>query len=469
MTRERLFEWMEKGSKVIVSEDRMSADLLLCPPPVGGEYSLDMVLQMLAGKRIAGGILKEKILGMLQRKAYFTRITVASGTPAVDGKDGSFEYFFDTEVNNKPKILPDGSADYRTMAHIPTVSAGSVIARYIPAGKGEEGKDLYGNVLPARQGRELPELKGKGFSVSGDRQAYTASISGKIIMENGKITIQDFLEVKEDVDLLTGDIHFDGDILIHGNVNGGRKVDAGGSLVVEGHVESCELSAGGDIILAHGMQGGGKGIISSKGSVSGRFFEQAEITAGGNVSANSILNCNVKAGGDIEIAGRQGAIVGGRVFAGRSIQASTVGNVSEVQTELAVGDGEGLAKRLRQLDQEYGKLKEQMDRTKYVLQRILERRDASKEKEPPLDIRMQMIQVTRLKIMLDSKMNAINQEKEDIMVELAMMEEARITIRQSAYPGTRVYMDGAFYQVKEVLNKITLRKKEDGIKIYSNR
>lgn len=468
MTSTQLFEWLEKGSKVMVSEDRMSAELFLCPPPGKEKYDVDMVRRILASRQITTGISEETITEMLEQKEYYTKVVVASGTPAQDGRDGSFEYFFDTETEKKPKILPDGSVDYRTMAHIPTVSAGSVIARYTPAGEGKDGVDLYGNVLAARKGKELPELKGRGFSVSEDRRTYTAEVSGKIVMENRRITIQNFLEVKDDVDVLTGDICFDGDILVHGNVNGGRRVQAGGNLTVEGHVESCELSAGGDIVLTHGMQGGGRGIVSCKGSVSGKFFEQTEITAGKNVSANSILNCSVKAGGDIEVSGRQGAIIGGSVFAGHSIQASTVGNISEVQTELTAGDSGELERQLKQLEQEYEKLQEQMDKTGFVLRRIMERKEAEKGPEPSLEIRMQVIQITRLKITLDSKINTNSQERKNILEKLTMAEDARITIRQSAYPGTRICMNGAYYQVKEVISSLTFRKREDGIRLYSN-
>lgn len=466
MTNEYLFEWMKKGSKVIVSEDYMSADLFLCPPPGRERYNLDMILQMLREKRVFSGILEDKILGILKHKAYYTRITVAEGTPAVDGRDGSYEYFFDTKTEKKPKILPDGSVDYRTMAHIPTVSEGSIIARYTPAEKGKEGKNLSGKTIPARAGKELLELKGQGFVISEDKQIYTALLSGKIVMENGRISIQNFLEVKEDVDLLTGDIHFDGDVLIHGNVNGGRKVYAGGNLTIEGHIEACELSAGGDVVLTRGMQGGGRGIVSSGGSVSGRFFEQAEITAKGNVSANSILNCNIKAGGNIEIAGRQGAIIGGRVSAQGFIQASTVGNMSEVQTELAAGDKDDLLCDLRRLEQEYEKLQEQMKKTRYALQHILERKNALKDKETPLDIRMQILQVTRLKVVLDNRLNIVSREKEEAAGRVAAAGEAKITIRQTIYSGTRIYIDGAFYQVKETLKRVTLRKQDGIVKVY---
>lgn len=463
MTSTKLYEWLGNGSKVIVSNDRMKAELYLCPPPENETYSVDMICHFLEANQIKNGISERAIEGLLQRKEYSSRVLVASGTPAQDGKDGRYEYFFETETNKKPKLMPDGSVDYRTMAGIPTVSEGSEIAHYYPADEGADGIDLYGNVVRAKKGKDSPQLKGKGFTVSEDKQSYIALMSGKIVMENGRISVQNFLEIKEDIDALTGDISFDGDVLIHGNVNGGRRVQAGGNLTIEGHVESCELTAGGDIMLTHGMQGGGRGVISCKGSVSGKFFEQVEITAGGNVSANSILSCNVRAGGDIEVAGRHGAIIGGRVLSGHFIQAATVGNASEVQTELVAGESGELEEKIRRLELESEDLQRQMDKTKMILQRL------TMQKEPAsLEVRMQAMQLTRLKITLDSKLKINSQERKELLEKLALAEEAKIVVHRNVNRGTTITMNGESFLVKDMIYKATFRKTEEGIKYYNN-
>ncbi|MDE7300236.1 MAG: FapA family protein, partial [Lachnospiraceae bacterium] len=358
-----LAEWIDNGSRLLVSDDLMQAELYLCPPPAKQEYTLELLQDYLSSKRLRNGVKDELLSGILRKKQYYTKVRVAVGTPVKDGEDGSYQFLFDTETNKTPKVLPDGSVDYRTLTNIPTVKEGAIIARYHPATEGTAGMNLYGSVIPARNGRELPELKGKGFCVSEDRRTYMATISGKIEMENGRINIKNFLEVKEDVDTLTGDIEFDGDVLIHGNVSGGRRVRAGGNLTIEGCVEACELYAGKDIVLARGMQGGGRGVAECKGSVSGKFFEQMKIVAGKNVSANSILNCRVEAGVDIEVAGRHGAILGGSVFAGHWIQATTVGNIAEVQTELTAGDSDELNGQMQRLEAECRQLEEQMHKT----------------------------------------------------------------------------------------------------------
>ena len=465
MTNAEMIDWMDQGSKVLIREDMMSAELYLCPPPKHEQYDEDLVRQILAIRGIRYGILDEQIRMILAEKRYYTKVVVAEGTHVKDGADGRFDFLFDTETKKKPRILPDGSVDYGTLSDIPTVQEGAIIARYTPATQGTEGKDLFGKVLPARNGRDLPELKGKGFCVSEDKRSYMATASGRIELENGRITIKNFLEVKEDVNLLTGDIRFDGDVLIHGSVSEGRRVEAGGTLTIEGSVEACELYAGMDIVITRGMQGGGRGRVECRGSLSGRFFEQAVLKAGKNVSANSILNCQVEAGEDIVIAGRQGVILGGTVYAGRSIEVSSVGNVAEVQSELIAGKSDELAVQLQTLKQEYQDIQKQMEKTKCVLQLLQERREKDEEKIFSQERRMQ---VTRLKILLDSRLNENVAKCQEILAKMELAEQAGIVIHQSAYPGTRVRINGARYVFAEVLTGVTLKKKENKICLYSN-
>lgn len=465
MKNAEMMDWIEKGSKILISEDWMAAELYLCPPPENVSYGTNVILQVLAKNGIVKGIREERIRKMLEEEEYYTKNLVALGEPPQDGQDGHFDFLFDTETNKKPKVLPDGSVDYRTMTNIPTVKEGAIIARYTPATPGKAGWDIAGREVAARNGKELPEIKGKGFCTSEDKRAYMATISGRIEMENGRITILNFLEVKEDVDVLTGDIEFDGDVLVHGNVTSGRKIRATGTITVQGVVEGCELSAGKDIVLTRGMQGGGKGVVSCKGSLSGKFFEQTRITAGKNVNANSVLSCIVQAGEDIVVAGRHGVILGGLVYAGRTLEVTTVGNVAEVQSELIAGKSDELERSLQKLELEYKEFQEQMEKTKHVLKLLQMRKDNEAESAFSQERRMQ---VTRFKISLDSQMNENMQKRQKILDKIQLAQDAKIIIRQCAYQGTRVSINGAQYQFREVLNGVTLKKKDNEIRLYSN-
>ena len=80
----------------------------------------------------------------------------------------------------------------------------------------------------------------------------------KVIMqaEDGdKIFVSDVYDVPDDVDNSTGDIEFNGSVVVHGNVRTGFCIKCGGNIEVYGVVEGADLDAGGDIILHRGVQG----------------------------------------------------------------------------------------------------------------------------------------------------------------------------------------------------------------------
>ena len=67
-------------------------------------------------------------------------------------------------------------------------------------------------------------------------------------------------------------VDFNGDIVIHGNVEAGVVINAGKSLTVDGVVESASITAGGMVCLKRGMQGGGKGSITAGGDIFTEFW-----------------------------------------------------------------------------------------------------------------------------------------------------------------------------------------------------
>ena len=84
--------------------------------------------------------------------------------------------------SKKPKIRPDGSVDYWSINMVEPVEKGQVIAIYKPPVPGEDGMTVKGRPLPAKRARELPPLKGRGFTRQEDGNTYTSNMDGKIDM-----------------------------------------------------------------------------------------------------------------------------------------------------------------------------------------------------------------------------------------------------------------------------------------------
>ena len=454
----------ENKSTVRVSETRTEAYLSLCPPVKDAEYRVSDLEEILENHGVVAGIEKKQLQRMIDTKKYFQETLVAVTKPAKDGTPGRFEFLFNTEIDHKPKILPDGSVDYSNIREVETVTEGDEIVHYHPATKGEDGMDVYGNVIAARPGRELPQIKGKGFRVSENKRVYTAAITGKITYQGERLVISSLLEIDGDVTHATGNINFAGDVVIRGNVVTGMTVQATGNITVNGHVEGACLYSGKEIILKNGMQGGGKGEIHCKGSVSGKFFEQTQINAGGDVNANAILNCMILSEGQVLVSGKMGVIVGGSTHAIRGISATTIGNMSEVKMELIIGvDSEvyvkigALEERLKSLLEEKAKIEEGIKRIDSILQ-----------KQVTAEFQGKKLQLLRAKISRESEIITLTEEKEKYEAWVMNAQNAKLVVQKSIYRGSKLVINGVQRMIEMENYNVTYCRKGGDIEFYAN-
>lgn len=454
----------ENKSTVRISEERTEAYLILCPPEEGVEYKTSDLEELLELHNVVEGIEKKTLQQMIDQKVYFKETLVAQTKPAVDGIPGTFEFLFNTECIHKPKILPDGSVDYSSISEVETVNEGDEIVRYHPATKGEDGMDVYGNVITAKSGREQPQIKGKGFHVSEDKRIYTAAVAGKITYVNERLVITNLLEVEGDVSHVTGNIDFIGDVVIRGNVITGMSVRASGSITVNGHVEGASLYAGKEIILKNGMQGGGRGKIHCPGNVSGKFFEQTTIKAGGNVNANAILNCTIMAEGEVIVSGKLGVIVGGITRAIKGISATTIGNMSEVKMELIIGVDNELFVKIGLLDERLRPLLEEKKKIETGITQI----DQMLQKQAIPDLQQKKLQLIRAKISRETEIMTLTEEKAKYQNWIEDSQRARLVVRKSIYRGTKLVINGIQRMIESENYNVTYCRRGGEIEFYAN-
>lgn len=433
----------QSGGKLIlvtVSDDGMTAYLSLGFPLDDAGYTMEEVLAQLEANKVTFGIKKEEIQKLILEKGYGREIIAAQGVPPVDGKDGYFEFLFSTDVDTRPKILEDGSVDYSSLGEVAVVEQDSEIVKYHPAVKGANGADVRGKILIGKPGRELQPLKGKGFAISEDKCSYRASLTGKAeYQENSRrLFVSNLFIVNGDVNHVTGNIQFAGDIQIRGNVVSGTMVKAYGSITVDGCVEAAHLIAGKDVVLKNGMQGGGKGRITAGGNVSGKFFEQTSIEAKGNVGANAIMNCEIVCQERVLVSGKLGIIVGGSVNAIREVEATLIGNMSEMKTKVTVGVGSDLYSRLGTIQDEIQSIGMELKKLNAGMSKIDELMKQTGRK----DLNEKKMQILRAKIEKDSNLSSLETQRQDIVNKMEKSSNSKIIVRKTIYPGVLLTING---------------------------
>ncbi|MBE5949473.1 MAG: DUF342 domain-containing protein [Lachnospiraceae bacterium] len=457
LTQEELQIAME-SAVIYLEENGVKAYLNIFPPPKGKEYTVKDITWILKQKRVVFGVDTQAIKNMIANKEYRQQVHIATGFPREDGKDGYFEYYFDTVDESKPKVLEDGSVDYHTAGKVKVVEAGEVIARYFPPTKGKNGFSVAGEQLMAKPGKEQRTLRGRGFYLSEDKCVYTAAVTGKAVITGNVLNVKNILEIDGMIDYLLKDLVFDGDIIVRGDVMQGITIKATGSVTICGTVEPSTIEAGKDVILQSGMQGSGKGSIRSGGNVSGKFFEQVNIIAEGNVNANYILNCDIKCNGNVEVAGNKGAIIGGKIVAGDKIVASIIGNRNEAKTVLSLVDIDYIESQIEEAEETLNNDLKRVDELTLELRELAMAQSLGTVKEVKDSDRKKISE----KIRLTNELSLLQQKLDRLRTLRLAGATASFSAKSKMYPGTVLIIEGSRFHCTTQMTFVTV-KKIDGI------
>ena len=450
----------EQKPMVRATYDEMEAYILLPEPMLGESYDVAQLKDALAENGVSEGIFEEKLAELVRNGIYNSEVLIAQGVSPVDGVDGYYEYNFNSSLDHKPKLLPNGTADYWSVHLIEEVSKGQVIATYHPAVEGRDGATVTGRIISARRGREQMPLKGKGFERTPDNRVYTAALDGKIERQNDRIVILPVHEVTGNAELAEGNIDFHGDIVIHGNVENGVVIRATGSITVDGIVEACTLEAGKDIVLRSGMLGGNKASVHSKGSITAKFFEFTKIKCAGDLHADVLMDCDVECQGQVILDGSRGSIIGGRVHAIRGVIVSTLGNEVEKRTAVYVGAGIEIYSRLHVLEKKIEVCREELVKIEEGLKRfevLQKERGVDYTNDPRRTV------LLREKIKNTAILAGDSAEEKKLRGLVEGARGACVSVIGKVYPGVEINIDELKYSLKNIGKHIEFFKMPDKI------
>ncbi len=267
------------------------------------------------------------------------RYLVAEGQPPVEAADAQFEW--------APGLQPDAppaddreSIDHFSLQHIRTFEAGVTIGRIRPPTAGLPGRDLFGREVAPRR-RHGAEMKiGAGLRAAEDG-SITTETAGRVLIEPGRLRIEELLKITGDVDLESGNLDVCTDVQVQGTVRSKFQVRTTKSLFVGRAVEAATLNVGGEIKIEGGLCGAGTASdvtarVRSGALFAARFCNEAIVLAGGNVAVvRETLNSRVRT--PAKFISKRGTIIGGDVWAREGIEVGVLGSDAHVTTRVAVG------------------------------------------------------------------------------------------------------------------------------------
>lgn len=326
---------------VKVSDDRMSATLILHPPiPEGVSARSEPLPELLKEANILFGIDQPALLGAQEiinnEFNDFHDIPIAHGIPPEAGEDAYLQ--FALEIGPiAGQILEDGSIDFRERRIMIGVSKGELLATKIPAVPGTPGMDVLGQEIEPDGGTELKINIKQDVEFSEETGKITATKDGILTVVNDcEIKVCSKQEITGDVDYTTGHIDSKSSVIINGAVQPGFNVTTGGDLEIKKEVMSCTIKSDANVVIKGGITGK-KTTIKALGDVDFRFIEHGRIDCGGNIILRKqAYYSDISAKGDIRCQPAS-TIVGGNIIAGGQLTVVDVGSPNGKPSFLAAG------------------------------------------------------------------------------------------------------------------------------------
>lgn len=435
--REDIFPENEYPLITVDSEKKLAKIRLYPPSSKGLRLTVEELKELLEQKGVRSGILEKNLELILKGRIYCTDVLVAKAKLPVQGKSAKITYHFNADKTCKPEMSEDGSVDFHKLDMIENVSEGQLLATLTPADFGVPGCNVAGEkILPKKVENRI--LKhGKNIHLSDDKLEMYSDVSGNVTLINGTVFVSNLYEVPADVGASTGDIDYDGSVLVKGNVLTGYTINATGDIIVEGVVEGAALTAGGKIVLKRGIQGMGKAVMEAEGDVISNFIESATVNSGGKIITDAILHSQITAKDDVQVNGKRGLIAGGSIKTKTCIKAKTVGSSMGTTTELEIGIDPTVGERYHAIEREMDALETERESLMQNLKIFKNRMDANGGRLDEEKLKTLKSINDRTKE-IDWKIQENSAEYELLGKELSRQNGGKIIVENIAFPGVKM-------------------------------
>jgi uncharacterized protein len=349
--------------EIHISPDRLQAFVEISPAFGGTPLTEALFRQALEERGIFFGISEERMRRILQEGGC-ERELIAEGKGPVQGENASFKQLVqESEHKGVPQERTDGRVDYKDLGLFVSVKPGTPLLKRIPPTMGIPGTGVDGSAIPAPQTKDRLPHPGPGTALSeDDADVIVATRAGQPSFFENSARVDPTLEV-ESVNPSTGNIDFDGNVIVRGSVEPGFTVKAGQDLTILDTAEGADLIAGNNLVLLTGVYGRGRTTITAGGNLEARFLSDCTIHCGGNIEVSDLIaHCTVECGGMLQVGkhGGKGQISGGKILALREVQAQILGSVSEALTVVEVGPSLALIHRQLKVDEEIVALEQEL-------------------------------------------------------------------------------------------------------------
>ncbi|MCK5162109.1 MAG: DUF342 domain-containing protein [Desulfobacula sp.] len=263
-----------------ISEDRVQVWIRV-PKTVQGTTDVEPVKKLIKKRGIKYGIADDMEIRKFLKNCTdpHEKFIVARGIAPSVGKPAQIIYHFNIESDSAGIINEDGSIDFKARGDSPFVKKGQVLAEKKPMEQPKSGIDIFGETLLVGDVDDVPLEGGEGVELSEDELTLTATITGQPSIDiKGVISVLESFTIKGDVDFKTGNINFNGNVIVTGTVKEGFLVEC--EDLTANEINGGIIRIKGDLKISNGIVNAN---IQTQGSVQAKFLNKTKLYGYGDM------------------------------------------------------------------------------------------------------------------------------------------------------------------------------------------
>lgn len=398
---------------IIISSNKMSGYLRV--DNINKETPVDPkdIFEKIDEYLITYGIDVEGINNYLSEGNFNNDFKFALGKEPIKGADGTVSYIYNKNDIGTIAKREDGTIDYKNLGMIQNVKKGELLCCITEPTDGFPGYNIHGEVVAPKKGATIPDIRGDNTSFTEDGLGLYSDVDGYIIYKKDKVNIQEVYTVQGDIGPETGNIDFNGAVIVFGNVLEGFSVKAKKDIQIRGIVEGANIISDGNIQISNGFNGMGKGKINAKGNIISRFIENGTVICKGDIISDTLLNSCIMVGKSIALNGGRAAIFGGKCVAGQSIFAKTLGTEHNLSTDISI--------KPYWYEMEYGLY--YPNTTKKISEKNSIKREIEPLKEEEEKLIKELSNISKLKVLPEKR------EEKNKLLKYFMLEKSKVASR----------------------------------------
>ncbi len=439
-SREKLIEWpagvhLSPHINIRISEDLMLVEVFIDPPKIGGGIvTREQFEHLMDDNGISSGIDWDRITACTDNECYNAWIPIANGRPPVHGRGGRVKYNFSTDTGKPFRELPHGRIDLKELNFIQFRRKGDLLAEREAPVLPQDGYDVRGNAVSANPMDEEDPLVSGEMTELRDEGIYALE-DGNVRLDRGAVVIEPVVTVNN-VDYETGNLDFEGSIIVKGTVADGFHIKASGDIQIGKSVGRVLIESGRNVILQAGINGDKEGKVKADGDIYTRFAESAFLESTGSlIVTGAILHSTIKVSGHLLLEGGRGEILGGLAIVRGWVKCRKIGSLYETKTNLIVGVEPHELEEFLDLLKELDDLRDQQDNIDKQIRYYNKKRNQNGS-VPKLSIHIQILE-KELKV-ISSRIEEHARRIKKIRKTLEPDSECFVLAEDMIYSGARV-------------------------------